>query len=304
MCTIKCYSTLNKGILPFPTMWMGLGNIMLTKSSQTQRWILHVESKNHQIINLETVERYLQELEEMRRSYSKGRKFESESEVTQSCPTLCDPMDCSLPASSVCGIFQARVLEWVAISFSRRSSQARDRTRVSCIAGRRFTIWATREARESLNYVIISGDIIQYASLIIQQVKNPPAVQETQETQVWSLGWDDTLEEEMAPHSSALAWEIPWTGEPAELRPIGSQRVGHDWATEQAHYSAECLELIILYSLHTHVHNKLGERKLWEVVDMSMFLMASWGCSLSPRLVMCTYKICRALYMSVIPQML
>ena len=44
------------------------------------------------------------------------------SEVAQSCPTLCDPMDCSLPGSSVHGIFQARVLEWIAISFSRGSS--------------------------------------------------------------------------------------------------------------------------------------------------------------------------------------
>ena len=47
------------------------------------------------------------------------------SEVTQSCPTLCDPMDCCLPASSIHGIL-ARVLEWVAISFSRRSSRPRD----------------------------------------------------------------------------------------------------------------------------------------------------------------------------------
>ena len=46
----------------------------------------------------------------------------SESEVAQSCPTLCDPVDCSLPGSSVHGILQARVLEWVAISFSRGSS--------------------------------------------------------------------------------------------------------------------------------------------------------------------------------------
>ena len=68
------------------------------------------------------------------------------SEVSQSCPTLCDPMDCSLPGSSVHGIFQARVLEWVAISFSRGSSQPRDWTRVSCITGRCFTIGATREA--------------------------------------------------------------------------------------------------------------------------------------------------------------
>ena len=67
------------------------------------------------------------------------------SEVAQWCPTLCDPMDCSLPGSSIHGIFQARVLEWVAISFSRGSSWPRDWTQVSRIAGRRFTIWATRE---------------------------------------------------------------------------------------------------------------------------------------------------------------
>ena len=54
--------------------------------------------------------------------------LESESEVTQSCLTLCDPMDCSLPGSSVRGIFQAIVLEWIAISFSRGSSRPRDRT--------------------------------------------------------------------------------------------------------------------------------------------------------------------------------
>ena len=64
-----------------------------------------------------------------------------ESEVAQSCPTLCDPMDCSLPDFSVYGIFQARVLEWGAISFSRGSSWPRDRTQVSCIAGRCVTLW-------------------------------------------------------------------------------------------------------------------------------------------------------------------
>ena len=67
------------------------------------------------------------------------------SEVAQSCPTLCDPMDSSLPGSAVHGIFQARILEWTAISFSRGSSQPRDRTRVSCIADRHFTIWTTRQ---------------------------------------------------------------------------------------------------------------------------------------------------------------
>ena len=60
-------------------------------------------------------------------------------------PTLCNPMDCSLSGSSVHGIHQARILEWVVISFSRGSSQPRDRTWVSHIAGRFFTIWATRK---------------------------------------------------------------------------------------------------------------------------------------------------------------
>ena len=68
------------------------------------------------------------------------------SEIAQSCPTLCDPVDCSLPGSSVHGILQARTLEWVTISFSRGSSQPRDGTRVSRIGGRRFNLWATREA--------------------------------------------------------------------------------------------------------------------------------------------------------------
>ena len=62
--------------------------------------------------------------------------------VALSCPTLCNPMDCSTPGSSVREIFQARVLEWVAISFFRGSSQPRDQTWVSYIAGRFFTIWA------------------------------------------------------------------------------------------------------------------------------------------------------------------
>ena len=62
----------------------------------------------------------------------------AESEVAQSCLHLCDPMDCSLSDSSVHRIFQARLLEWIAISFSRGSSWPRDRTQVFCIVGRHF----------------------------------------------------------------------------------------------------------------------------------------------------------------------
>ena len=58
-------------------------------------------------------------------------------------------------------------------------------------------------------------------------IKNLPVVQETQETQVQSLGQEDPLEKEMAPHSSILAWKIPWMEEPGGLQSMGLQRGGH-----------------------------------------------------------------------------
>ena len=86
----------------------------------------------------------------LRRTSEPGsiKTAKKKSEVAQSCLTLCDPVDCSPPGSSVYGILQARILEWVAISFSRGSSQPRDWTRVSCIAGRCFILWATREGHQ------------------------------------------------------------------------------------------------------------------------------------------------------------
>ena len=65
------------------------------------------------------------------------------------------------------------------------------------------------------------------ASLVAQKVKNLPAIQETE---VWSLGWENPLEKGMATHSGILAWRIPWTEEPGRLQSIQSQRVRHDWA--------------------------------------------------------------------------
>ena len=59
-----------------------------------------------------------------------------------------------------------------------------------------------------------------------QTLKRLPAARETQ---VWSLGWEDPLEKEMATHSSILAWKIPWTEEPGGLQSMWLQRVGHDW---------------------------------------------------------------------------
>ena len=69
--------------------------------------------------------------------------------VAHLCLTLCDPLDCSPPGSSVHEVFQARILEWVAIPFPRGSSQPRDWTQVSLSVGRFLTSWATREAQRS-----------------------------------------------------------------------------------------------------------------------------------------------------------
>ena len=78
--------------------------------------------------------------------------------VTKSCLTLCDPMDHSLPGSSVHGISQARTLEWVVISFSRGSSQPRDQTHVSCISRYILYHWATWEAFYLLIIYYYSND--------------------------------------------------------------------------------------------------------------------------------------------------
>ena len=92
--------------------------------------------------------------------------------VAQSCLTLCNPMDCSPPGSSVHGILQARILEWAANPFSRGSSRPRDWTCVSCIAGRFFTIWATREdSNLQKEYLTIPGNS-PLISLIIWKTRS------------------------------------------------------------------------------------------------------------------------------------
>ena len=81
--------------------------------------------------------------------------------VAQSCLTLCDSVDCSPTGSSVHGILQARILEWGAIPFSRESSQPRDQTRVSYIAGGFVTIWMTRVAlRNSVFFIKLMITIV------------------------------------------------------------------------------------------------------------------------------------------------
>ena len=77
---------------------------------------------------------------------------------------------------------------------------------------------------------VLSND--RWTSLMAQQVKNLPKVQETQEMWLWSLGQENPLEEEMATHFSILAWKIPWTEKPGGLQSKGLRGVERDWATK------------------------------------------------------------------------
>ena len=122
--------------------------------------------------------------------------------VAQLCSTLCDPTDCSPPGSSVCGVPQARILEWVAILFSRGSFQPRDRTRVSCTVRQILYRVATRKALHLWQREVVTL-LLFWAALI-----SP-----------WTLVWA----------SSGSWW---WTGKPGVLQSMGLQRVGHDWVTE------------------------------------------------------------------------
>ena len=158
------------------------------------------------------------------------------------CLTLHNPMHCSPPGSSVLGILQARILEWVAMTFSRGSSQPRDRTQVSCIAGGLLTVWAIWEAPKELVGFNSkdregNGNQLQYSCL-----ENPmgrgawwAAVHGVAKSWKWLNELPFTfhfhaLKKKMATHSSVLAWRVPETREPDGLPSMGSHRVGHDWS--------------------------------------------------------------------------
>ena len=149
-------------------------------------------------------------------------------------PICCDPMDCSLRGSSVHGIFQARVLEWVAISFSRGSSRPRDQTQISRIAGRCFTIWTTRGAHSHILYGEGNGNPLQYSCL-----ENP----------VDRGAWWAAVHG-VAQHRTQMKWLSmhacigEWNGNPLQYSclenprdggtwwgsSMGSHRVQHDWS--------------------------------------------------------------------------
>ena len=161
---------------------------------------------------------------------------------------FCDPLDCSPPGFSVHGISQARTVEWAAISFSRGSSQPRDRTcvsYVSCIGRQVLYHWATREAwnqflgvrnvKKKLSSAWPELRVLNYVTQDEQGCFKGPWIFPCGSAcnagdSGLSLGQEDSLGEGVATHSSILAWRIPWMEESGRLQSLRLQTVGHDWS--------------------------------------------------------------------------
>ena len=156
--------------------------------------------------------------------------------LDRSCPTLCNPMD-----YTVHGILQSRILEWVAFPFSSNLPNPG-------IKPRSLPLWADYLPAEP------------QGNLRAQIVKRLPALWKTW---VRSLGLENSLEKEMASHSSTLAWKIQLMEEPGRLQSMGSQRVGHNWATSLFFLSffglflLLCLQSFLLQGLAYHVSHSI-----------------------------------------------
>ena len=159
-------------------------------------------------------------------------------------------------------MLQARILEWVAISFSRGSSRPRDRTRVSRIGGRRFNLWATREAESQGKRAW--GEKSEGSSSLVENFPN----------MCWallgSLGQEDLLEEEMATNSSILAWKNSMDRGPGGLQSTGSHRVRthlSDWAyTYMSRHllGTRAIPGAFTQRLHNLVEKQTQKQLLWD----------------------------------------
>ena len=159
--------------------------------------------------------------------------------VSQTCLILYDRLDCSPPGSSVHGILQARILEWVAISFSRGSSWPGIEPRSPALQEDPLQTeppgtprYFTEDQYLTHFYWCIVFCVIQHSSFVHCWWK-------FELLPVFNFCYKHAFicflvymsEKAMAPHSSTLAWKIPWMEEPGRLQSMGSLRVGHDWAT-------------------------------------------------------------------------
>ena len=214
----------------------------------------------------------------------------------QSCPTLCDPIDGSPPGSPIPGILQARTLEWVAISFS---NAGKGKVKVKSLSSVRLsaTPWtAAHQAPPSMGFSrqeCWSGVPLPSPQMVLVRsflwlsniplyicglphgsvVKNLSVMQETQEIRVLSLGQEDTMEEEMATHSSILGWKIPWTEEPGGLQSMGSQRVGCDQATKHTCVQYSIVSVYRIFFIHSSVNGHVGCLHVLWVITMNIGCM-------------------------------
>ena len=119
---------------------------------------------------------------------------------------------------------------------------------------------------------------VSRASLVAQTVKNLPAMQDIWVPSlgwwVWSLGWEDPLEEEMATHSSILAWRIPWTEEPGRIQFMASQRFGHDWAMNTFSDSGDFMSHVCILPIS---------------ISLVLYVRRSWTGDHAPRVLVCCY---------------
>ena len=179
------------------------------------------------------------------------------SEVAQSCPTLCDPMECSLPGSSVSGILQAGILEWVPSpgdlpnpGIEPGSPVLQANALLSEPPGKSIRGLNYHQFDFQINFLLVSLEgppmwitFLRFLALGFQlglpnqkqglfswlRVNNLLTMQEIQ---VYCLSQENPLHEDMATHSSILAWRIPWTEEPGGLSSVGLPRVIHNWETD------------------------------------------------------------------------
>ena len=150
----------------------------------------------------------------------------------------CDPAVRSSPGSSVHRISQARILEWVIISFPKGSSLPRDWTCVSCIG---MWIFTSHLGSRCIRYytVIFFNACIKLCVSMGYLWSFPGSSVGKESAWMWEIwvrfqGWEDPLEEGMATHSSILAWRISMDRETWWATSMGSQRIGHDWASKHS----------------------------------------------------------------------
>ncbi|KAI4547965.1 hypothetical protein MG293_000295 [Ovis ammon polii] len=187
-------------------------------------------------------------------------KVKGESEVTQSCLTLSDPMDCSPPGSSVHGSSQARVLEWGAIAFSSHSILTATKTRKT---PRRSPVLlgSTRELSDDMTFEevvsFLSGEsTLSFRSLILfSRAEGIPKIS----CKACSfIGIYLSLEKAMAPHSSTLAWKIPWMEEPVQFsHSVMSDSVTPWTAAHQASLSVTNSRSLLKLSVHPAISSSV-----------------------------------------------